>query len=190
MNKQTRHSVFETNSSSTHSISISRTGNRELITPNDCGEIIISMSEFDWEEDVFHDFYTKASYIATSILTNHLKQSVFEDAARDGIIDPNFVIDLMTGHKGYDMCELIYYAYRDRPCDEMQRVIERLAIPRYDEFVDTIKRVTGATSVIILPTMSQYVDHQSSDVFEDAFDDLESYLFNKSSHLITDNDNH
>lgn len=65
MKKKTRKGVFETNSSSTHSISIAVGGNDELldtIIPNEDGIIILSGGEFGWEVEEYTDALTKANY--------------------------------------------------------------------------------------------------------------------------------
>ena len=64
--KNVRHSVFETNSSSSHSISISKS--TELLGTlqiNNDGECIIDCGEFGWECDTHSDSYTKAQYALT-----------------------------------------------------------------------------------------------------------------------------
>jgi len=71
--KITRHRVFETNSSSTHSI----TFDGKSTTPSSDWDISSDMvnttittatSEFGWGKDIYDDFYTKLSYLATFIL--------------------------------------------------------------------------------------------------------------------------
>jgi hypothetical protein len=61
-----RSNVFETNSSSTHSISISDNldGILETIVPNDNGIIILIGGEFGWEWEKYNDALTKANYCA------------------------------------------------------------------------------------------------------------------------------
>jgi len=61
--KTIRHSAFETNSSSTHSISINE--NTKLfsnIRPDKDGKIVLDGGEFGWEWDSYSDPYTKANY--------------------------------------------------------------------------------------------------------------------------------
>jgi hypothetical protein len=58
-----RRGVFETNSSSTHSISISSGAETlEKLYVGEDGICRIEPGEFGWEEDSFHDSSTKASY--------------------------------------------------------------------------------------------------------------------------------
>jgi hypothetical protein len=62
----TRVSVFETNSSSTHSFSLGEgdyVPDKMFVDEN--GVVTIETGEFGWEEEVYRDAYTKASYLAT-----------------------------------------------------------------------------------------------------------------------------
>lgn len=68
MKQQIRHNVFETNSSSTHSISIAP-GNEELLMdtslkPDENGNVILQGGEFGWDYDSYYDAQSKASYMA------------------------------------------------------------------------------------------------------------------------------
>ena len=66
--KKIRHSVFETNSSSTHSLSIApeRGGIKwDTLHPDEAGFIQIYEGEFGWEWETFHDPNSKASYAMT-----------------------------------------------------------------------------------------------------------------------------
>lgn len=61
----TRHAVFETNSSSTHSICL---GQGEVVKdtlPMDGDQVFIYPGEFGWEEYTYRDARTKASYALT-----------------------------------------------------------------------------------------------------------------------------
>ena len=61
--KVTRHSVFETNSSSTHSISIDDTGVLDDLLPvNEDGICYVLADEYGWEVEDYNDAATKASY--------------------------------------------------------------------------------------------------------------------------------
>jgi len=70
--KNIRYGVFETNSSSTHSISISSNSNGILdtIVPNADGSIVLSGGEFGWAWDKFNDPMTKANYCAVDLQEN------------------------------------------------------------------------------------------------------------------------
>jgi hypothetical protein len=61
--QKTRQSVFETNSSSSHSITISN--NREsLARPPGDDTITLTGGQFGWGVDYYYDFLTKANYVA------------------------------------------------------------------------------------------------------------------------------
>ncbi len=64
--KKTRVAVFETNSSSTHSISIASSGDlTDRLLVEDDGACQIYPGEFGWEEETFWDATSKASYCLT-----------------------------------------------------------------------------------------------------------------------------
>lgn len=73
MKKKIRKGVFETNSSSTHSISIAVGNNEGLldtIVPNEDGVIVLTGGEFGWEIEEYNDAITKANYCAIDQLNN------------------------------------------------------------------------------------------------------------------------
>lgn len=61
--KLIRTSVFETNSSSTHSISIGCTGVYEGVTPDALNRIVLEPYEFGWGQDTFTDPLSRMSYV-------------------------------------------------------------------------------------------------------------------------------
>lgn len=72
MNKQTRGSVFETNSSSTHSLVLCETGSlleqpfSDVITNK--GVVIVTGGEFGWDEETFTNVHDKLSYLYTDAM--------------------------------------------------------------------------------------------------------------------------
>ncbi len=66
--KQIRHSVFETNSSSTHSVSIHRNSNKieqnKMVVCDD-GYIHATLGKFGWEEEDYDSQESKLSYLLT-----------------------------------------------------------------------------------------------------------------------------
>jgi hypothetical protein len=63
--KKIRHGVFETNSSSSHSISIADAGSLlDTILPDSDGRITLQGGEFGWGYEEYSDAQTKASYLA------------------------------------------------------------------------------------------------------------------------------
>jgi hypothetical protein len=66
MQKLIRHGVFETNSSSSHSISISHDVRKyQTLFPDEDGAYIFDGGEFGWGYDSYTDADTKANYVAT-----------------------------------------------------------------------------------------------------------------------------
>lgn len=163
MKKNIRHGVFETNSSSTHSICIVG-GKYDIDSDVDIcdssNEIDIYCSEFGWEQDDFNDLKTKLSYCATYVMQDNNSYNYDKIKAGDIINIPK--------KKEYDMLN-------DVVCKVLGS--KRINIvPNGDEFYPF-----------------GYIDHQSADICGEAFESEESlkdFLFNKESTLRTDNDNH
>lgn len=65
-----RRGVFETNSSSTHSICITKS-DLELKFPQ---EVIFDIGEFGWQENKYSDVNKKASYLYTAIISLYNKK--------------------------------------------------------------------------------------------------------------------
>lgn len=64
---KTRNGVFETNSSSTHSITISAINSNDILdvlSLNEDGNVVLNGGEFGWEYENYSDAETKASYMA------------------------------------------------------------------------------------------------------------------------------
>lgn len=71
--KKIRQNVFETNSSSTHSICIAK--NVELSLPK---SIYFQFGEFGWECDTLYSTGEKASYLYTGMIANGRKDDFFD----------------------------------------------------------------------------------------------------------------
>lgn len=102
--KNIRLNVFETNSSSTHSISISSLSNGVYDTlPVDDGRVVLSGGEFGWEWEKYNDALTKANYAA-----------VFAFQSRDGNL-VEMLIDVLKKHTGAKEVEFNFSSeYSDR----------------------------------------------------------------------------
>jgi len=148
--KQIRKNVFETNSSSTHSISISSAGTDiDYMKPNEEGNIILGGGEFGWEEETYNDAWTKANYCLQDIV-----------------------------HVGWG--------------EDAKNEIDK---DKWNMLQEVIKTHTGCSEVIIdwKEVKDGYIDHESSGTTYEAFESKESlfnFIFNKSSVLEMDNDNH
>lgn len=72
MNRKIRRSVFETNSSSTHSFTYGNTNNN-LVANDEDGCVHTDLGEFGWEVETYYDSATKLAYIllAAANFTGH-----------------------------------------------------------------------------------------------------------------------
>ena len=66
MTKQVRRGVFETNSSSTHSVCVHANARQtyDTIVPDKSGKIVLTGGKFGWEWEKYTDAATKANYAA------------------------------------------------------------------------------------------------------------------------------
>lgn len=72
MKTVTRHGVFETNSSSTHSISWNTTTPTNISINVVNSKVQTSCTDFGWEEASYNDFATKLSYLITWLVNEGL----------------------------------------------------------------------------------------------------------------------
>ncbi len=165
--KVVRNNVFETNSSSCHSLSITSDNNlSDIPTPSQNGNIDIWSQTFGWEVDSYNDFGTKASYIAIycrdwsgNKSEEHFK--IFEDCIKE-------VTQCKNVTYGDGMLEYETKTYTNSNNEEV------------------IYKDYGWDASI---------DHQSVEsedlhhLFENT-DELKRFLFSRNSILETDNDNH
>jgi len=97
--KNFRTSVFETNSSSTHSVSIyaATKGLYDTITPNEEGVIHLEGDDFGWEWQSYNDSLVKANYAA--IFSR--KSPVYRDMLIEVIKDHTGAKEIIFGESGY-----------------------------------------------------------------------------------------
>lgn len=95
MKKLIRRGVFETNSSSSHSVSIGMESDKEFVLdtiyPNQDGIVIISGGEYGWEWFKHNDANTKASYAAQQFRYNDndldtLKEVIMEQTGAEDVL--------------------------------------------------------------------------------------------------------
>lgn len=159
-----RKNVFNSNSSSVHTIVISDAGQLDRNwKPDSNGVLEVYTGEFDWGYEDYNDAPSKAAYCLTYIYQECL------DAKWDS--DSNKVVR----HKDPKDCR------------------------EYLMLKEILMHNTGAKVVEFVPEPSGscydwgYIDHQSSDKAAEAFrtcTSLKNFIFNKSSTLTIDNDNH
>lgn len=63
--RKIRCAMFETNSSSCHSISINPGQCDDMLKPDSSGVVTVTTGEFGWEVETYNDAWTKASYCLT-----------------------------------------------------------------------------------------------------------------------------
>lgn len=100
-----RKGVFETNSSSMHSISISDDVEYyETIYPDENGIIILIGGEFGWEIEKYNDAWTKANYAAVDVNGNKEKTSMLKKVIREHTGAKEVKISLSCNWKNPEMC--------------------------------------------------------------------------------------
>lgn len=85
MKRQVRRCAFETNSSSTHAICITKGEYRY----NSFSHIDFETGEFGWENDEYDSLYSKASYLITAILSSDKDQADKNLQKLKDILDSN-----------------------------------------------------------------------------------------------------
>ena len=74
-----RKGVFETNSSSTHSISLEQGNEWDTIEPEEDGVIRLYEKSFGWEWKMYNDARTKAEYCLTDLVDRELLKEVIQE---------------------------------------------------------------------------------------------------------------
>lgn len=178
--KQTRKSIFETNSSSTHSVTIKNNDKYNytdfIVDPAD-HYIHMTFGEFGWGYDEFIDPMTKLQYLLTLLL--EINKATF---GREGIT----TIDEFYNLDEYILIESIV----------TEHVEGCKGICIYDDGfkVNEYEGPNGETRY--WTTHNGYVDHQSCegytslyDFFEEWGTGIEDFIFNEKIELVIDNDN-
>lgn len=173
--KQIRNSVFETNSSSTHSVSISH--KKSYYNDNDClsehidydNKVHVELGEFGWEVEHYSMPYEKLQYIATMLVETEGRNisSVDELFETDGF---KLINDAVA-----DYCN----------CDGI--------------WIDSYMNMNsyewdGKTEFYL--DHDGYIDHQSHESYQSVQDflddygvDVKQFIFDYGVCVITDNDN-
>lgn len=176
--KVTRSSVFETNSSSSHSLTICDKGKLSIPTYLDfvCGE-------FGWEHEKWYDSQSKLSYVLTGV--QYAVRSMFPKMPVNENRDASFYKS--DAYKNWmEQCDAIVKS--NVYISWIKDVLKGLNIEYYPEDI-------GSDSEYF---RFGYIDHQSTDLIYNIFskDECEfktnfiNFVFNPSSYLETDNDNH
>lgn len=167
--KVTRRAVFETNSSSTHSISISNIGALKFPT-----SIFMTFDDFGWEINTHYDAQTKLSYVLTGIQYRHGWQTHYPDNYwTDDVVKNSF--DVLRKNA------ILTSKY-------FQWLVEMLQ----ENSIEILDGYSSTTDDF------GYIDHQSIDVLDELWSEdeatfksnMKNFIFNSNSYLHTDNDNY
>ena len=105
-----RHGVFETNSSSCHSVSVADETKQfvlDTIYPDQNGEILLTGGEFGWEWFKHNDAITKANYAAQSFNGNENHMEMLIDVIKEQTGAEEVLFDTEKGyidHDSYGTC--------------------------------------------------------------------------------------
>lgn len=175
--KTIRRQVFETNSSSMHSISISKGDTLEF--PK---YITMRFGEFGWEEETYYDETTKLSYVLTSI-QYHMELPEYPERP----------------------AEMSWETWKAHPTKLAYAPSVEKAIleSKYFLWITEMLADVGVFVINELDYISDYwrfgyIDHQSTDVIDDIWSDdeatfkenMKNFIFNSNCSLTIDNDNH
>lgn len=174
MKTQIRRGVFETNSSSTHAISIVKNGSKPIKTSS----LVFDDGEFGWGFDIYTDTYSKASYLWEAIVANCNGDGYGSD--EDCVMSYDDAIKFVTDTLAKYGVEAVFM--ERRPSGETytdSKGVEHHLYNFYDEY--GTKR-------------GGYIDHsyELRDFLENILTDEEqliSFLFDEGSYISTGNDN-
>lgn len=181
MKKQIRKSIFETNSSSMHAITVtSKPGKTEYLKYH---SIDFHTGEFGWDHTIYCDTQAKASYLWTAIVHNFIKEYVsgYWEKDKNGK-NKNYV-------SGYIVLDKENPEYIKRR-DAIRTACVHAGIED-DDF--NIRFEEDFNTEYDGPSDGGYIDHTPGLDFVDALvfneDRLIRYLFNDASRVTTWNDN-
>lgn len=182
--KQIRKKVFETNSSSVHSLSIEGKDNYDYTQLNDY-----------IEEDYGHNGYGKYLKLNFETFGWYWDSELDENSA---IAKLEYILTAIACFQG---CNISWSSREDRE----EAIKEVMESDDFQKFEDDVKHALSKHDIHIIgieisPDEDGYVDHQSLDyyispdgmyyIFARDGITLEDYIFNKCYSLIIDNDNH
>lgn len=182
--KQIRKNVFETNSSSVHSLCINSKYDYDYTQLDDY-----------IEEDYGHNGYGKYLKLNFETFGWYWDSELDENSA---IAKLEYILTAITCFQGYN----INWSSRE---DKEEAIKEVMESDDFQKFEDDVKYALSKhdihiTGIKISPNEDGYVDHQSLDyyispdgmyyIFARDGITLEDYIFNKCYSLFIDNDNH
>lgn len=124
MNKLIRHKVFETNSSSSHSVSVASPDQMVLdsLYPDENGVLRISGGEFGWEWREYNDALTKAQYMITYCKSSYVKEHSDEylEILKSVLLEQTgaFELEIITpANEYYEYGYIDHQSIEDNPLD-------------------------------------------------------------------------
>ena len=183
MKRVIRNNIWESNSSSTHSVSVSKYSNKYWkISPAPDGYVHCSFGEFGWEVEDYCDPGMKLSYALTMVAETECFKTHWNGATVDGF---------KTEEEFYetDGFKLINECVKNVcNCDGV--IVDNPGI-KFREYETNSGKMSGYVEHY------GYIDHQSyenynnlQEFLDDYGVDIEHFIFDKSVVLHTDNDNH
>lgn len=169
MNKQVRQGVFETNSSSVHTISISNSDDYKQTLAEFSGKVVgFTSGEFGWEHEEYTSLDKKASYLWTGIVTCGCYSPEKIEKIKDNITSVLMEHGINAWFEEYEQHEY--------------------------EGSNGTKRVFCCFSRFAYVDHSACLDTWFDDLFPNNGEDIDGnmllwYLFNPDSVVITSNDN-
>ena len=173
-----RNSVFETNSSSCHSLALAKGDNGEASSAatlsklytdyqlDENGNLHFNVDCYGWEFDVLSNFQQKLAYVMTYAI---LKGSYYD------------FLDLMKSL--HDVTQFNQLYFRDQLVGYWDDEENQFKFSGHYSDVDDLERNIG----------DAYIDHDSLDLLNGIIkneDQLKNLLFVKESEIVIDNDNH
>lgn len=167
--KIVRNGVFETNSSSCHSLILN--GKMDGKTRGFYEDVLtINLQDYGWETVTYEGVFEKLNYIASSMVSSDNMNSLYDLLAK--IIEENLCIDkiIISGSKG----EYWFDAVKWHDADEFHRK---------DLFWSELENISENEDDIC-------VDHQSAGLYSDlTIDEIYYLITSDDSVIITSNDN-
>lgn len=167
--KIVRNGVFETNSSSCHSLILN--GKMDGHKSSIYGDVLtIDLHDYGWETTTYEEVLEKLNYIASSMVSSDNMNSLYDLLAK--IIEENSNIEeiVIVGREG----EYKFDAVKWRKADEFHRK---------DLFWTELENISENEDDVC-------VDHQSSGIYSDlTIDEIYYLITSDDSVIITSNDN-
>jgi len=120
--RKIRQGVFETNSSSTHSISVHNYGDYDSIAPDEDGIVYVRGEDFGWDQETFTDPESKLSYLMIYVrdwVNDVLLQNMYDQILTDVVCAHTHAtgihMDADSGYIDHQSVEngQLHYLFRD-----------------------------------------------------------------------------